>query len=70
MNRTITIELPEEMKDAFAEAMQEEGVSAKKFVLTAVKNYLIIPRFRSLRKRLKAETVEDVNDEDIFDLVS
>ena len=49
---------------------KEEGVSAKKFVLTAVKNYLIIRRFRNLRKRLKAETIEEINDEEIFDLVS
>jgi hypothetical protein len=70
MNRTITIELPEEMTDAFAEAVREEGVSAKNIVLTAVRNYLLIRRFRRLRERLTAETPDKISDQDVFNRVS
>jgi len=70
MSGTITIELPEELKEAFAEAVREEGVSAKKFVLTAVRNYLLIRRFRQLHERLSAEAEERVSDQDVFERVS
>lgn len=70
MNETITIELPAETKAALDEAVREEGVSANKFVATALKDYLFIRRFRNLRERMQSETAETLTDQDVFDRVS
>lgn len=70
MSATITIELPEETKAALDEAVREAGVSTNKFVVTALKDYLFIRRFRNLRERMIAETAEGYTDQDIFDRIS
>jgi metal-responsive CopG/Arc/MetJ family transcriptional regulator len=70
MSETIRIELPEETKAALDEAVREEGVSANNFVAKALKDYLFIRRFRSLRERMLTETPENLTDQDVFDRVS
>jgi metal-responsive CopG/Arc/MetJ family transcriptional regulator len=70
MSETIRIELPEETKAALDEAVREEGVSANNFVAKALKDYLFIRRFRSLRERMLSKTTEPLTDQDVFDRVS
>ncbi len=70
MSASITIELPEETKAALDEAVREEGVTTSKFVAAALKDYLFIRRFRSLRERMMAESNEAYTDQDVFDRIS
>jgi metal-responsive CopG/Arc/MetJ family transcriptional regulator len=70
MSASITIELPEETKAALDEAVREEGVSTNNFVAAALKDYLFIRRFRSLRERMIAESTEAYTDQNVFDRIS
>lgn len=68
MSETIVINLPEETKAALDAAIREEGVSQNELVERALKDYLFIRRFRSLRERMM--TQETYTDQDVFDRVS
>jgi len=70
MSETITVELPEETKAALDEASREEGVPQSELIQRALKDYLFIRRFRSLRERMTAQSPEAYTDQDIFDRVS
>lgn len=70
MSETIVIDLPEETRAALAAAIWEEGVSQSELIERALKDYLFIRRFRSLREQLMASAPETYTDQDVFDRVS
>jgi metal-responsive CopG/Arc/MetJ family transcriptional regulator len=70
MSETVILDLPEETKAALDAAIREEGVSQNELIERALKDYLFIRRFRSLRERLMAQATETYTDQDIFDRVS
>jgi predicted transcriptional regulator len=69
MSQVITISLPDETRTALDNAANEEGLSENALVEKALSDYLFIRRFRSLRQRLMSQG-KDLNDQDVFDLVS
>lgn len=69
MSQTITIDLPDDTKNALKDAASEEGLSESALVEKAVADYLFIRQFRSLRERLASED-KTLTDKDVFDLVS
>ena len=69
MSQMITISLPDETRTALDDAANEEGLSENALVEKALSDYLFIRRFRSLRERLMSQD-KDLNDQDVFDLVS
>ena len=69
MSQMITISLPDETRSALDDAANEEGLSENAFVEKALSDYLFIRRFRNLRERLMSQG-NDLNDQDVFDLVS
>jgi predicted transcriptional regulator len=69
MSQMITISLPDETRTALDDAANEEGLSENALVEKALSDYLFIRRFRNLRERLMSQGKE-LNDQDVFDLVS
>ncbi|MEA2206902.1 MAG: hypothetical protein QOE77_3678 [Blastocatellia bacterium] len=69
MSQMITISLPDETRTALDAAANEEGLSENALVEKALSDYLFIRRFRNLRERLMSQG-NDLNDKDVFDLVS
>ena len=65
----ITISLPDETRTALDDAANEEGLSENALVEKALSDYLFIRRFRNLRERLMSQG-KDLNDQDVFNLVS
>ena len=71
---SITLDLPAEVQADLDAASRAEGVPATEIVEQALKNYLVVRRFRELR----TETLEhmrsigqgDLTDEDVFRMVS
>ena len=70
MSETITIDLQEETKAGLDAASLEEGVSQSDLIDRALKDYLFIRRFRSLRDHMMARAPETYTDQDVFDRVS
>lgn len=70
MSQTITIDLPEETGAALDDAVREEGVSREELVEKALRDYLFLRRFRSLRERMMAQSPGGYTDQDVFDQVS
>ena len=69
MSQMITISLPDETRTALDDAANEEGLSENALVEKALSDYLFIRRFHNLRERLMSQG-KDLNDQDVFDLVS
>jgi predicted transcriptional regulator len=69
MSQTITINLPDETRDALNNVAIEDGVSETVLVEKAVADYLFIRQFRSLRDRLMSEG-KNLTDQDVFNVVS
>jgi predicted transcriptional regulator len=69
MSQPITIDLPDDTRNALDQAAGEEGLSEGALIEKALTDYLFLRRFRNLRERLmsngKART-----DQDVFDLIS
>ncbi len=69
MSQTITINLPDDTRDALDNAATEEGMSESALIEKAVSDYLFIRQFRSLRERMMSQG-KNLTDQDVFDLVS
>ena len=69
MSQTITINLPDDTRDALDNAATEEGMSESALIEKAVLDYLFIRQFRSLRERMMSQG-KNLTDQDVFDLVS
>ncbi|MEX0600367.1 MAG: ribbon-helix-helix domain-containing protein [Rhodothermales bacterium] len=72
MRETVSISLPEDVKDALDEAVAEEGVSRSDLVRQALRDFLFVRQFRQLRQRLipHAEAQGIYSDEDVSKCVS
>ncbi|MEW5792028.1 MAG: ribbon-helix-helix domain-containing protein [Pseudomonadota bacterium] len=72
MRETITISLPEEIKTALDEVMREEGLSRSELVREALREYLLVHRFRLLRQQMLPYAREQgiYTDQDVFDRIS
>jgi metal-responsive CopG/Arc/MetJ family transcriptional regulator len=72
MRETITVSLPQDLKEALDRVVEEEGVSRSDVVRDSLRDYLFIRRFRALRVRMmaRARTKGLFTDEDVFDRVS
>ncbi len=68
----ITITVPNDVKQALDEAIQNEGVSASELIGQAIRQYLLFRQFRLLRDRMvpKAQASGITSDQDVFDRVS
>jgi metal-responsive CopG/Arc/MetJ family transcriptional regulator len=70
MSEPFTINLPDETRAALDDAVREEGVSQSALIEKALKDYLFVRRFRTLRERMLSERSETYDDQDVFDQVS
>ena len=70
MSERIIVDLPDETKAALDDATREEAVSQSELIERALRDYLFIRRFRSLRERMVALASETFSDQDVFDRVS
>ena len=72
MRQTITVSIPEEIKNELDEVTAQEGLSRSDIVRESLRDYLFIRQFRSLRSRMvaKARTRGIYTDQDVFDNVS
>lgn len=72
MRESISISLPEEMKEALDELSEAEGVTRSEVVREALHEYIYVRRLRKLRSRLMpyAEAQGVYTDEDVFREVS
>ncbi|HEX8695372.1 MAG TPA: ribbon-helix-helix domain-containing protein [Longimicrobium sp.] len=72
MRETITISLPEDIKAEVDAFTQEHGLSRSDLVRQALREYLLIRRFRELRARMvpHAQAQGIFTDEDVVERVS
>lgn len=66
MSATLTIDLPEEVRKTLGKAAREQGVSENAFAARALKDYLFLQRFRTLRERMAAESEKSYTDEEVL----
>jgi predicted transcriptional regulator len=72
VQNSITVSLPDALKTALDEAVQEAGRSPSDLMCEALRDYLFIRKFGSLREHMtsKAQAQGIYTDEDVFDCVS
>jgi predicted transcriptional regulator len=70
MSQAITIDLPEETKRALDSVVREEGVTESELIEKALKDYLFVRQFRTLRERMLEQSSETYTDQDVFNQVS
>jgi predicted transcriptional regulator len=69
MSQPITINLPDETKNALDQAAGEEGLSENALIEKALTDFLFLRQFRNLRERMTSQD-KSRTDRDVFDLVS
>ena len=69
MSQPITINLPDETKDALDQAAGEEGLSENALIEKALTGYLFLRQFRSLRERMMSQG-KSRTDQEVLDLIS
>ncbi|HEX5727317.1 MAG TPA: ribbon-helix-helix protein, CopG family [Longimicrobiaceae bacterium] len=72
MREAISVSLPEELRTELDACTVEEGVSRSDLIREALREYLLIRRFRKLRARIipQAQAQGIFTDEDVFRLIS
>jgi len=72
MRQTISISLPEDIKRELDRATSAEGSTRSEIIREAIRDYLFVQRFRSLRRGMmrKAQSRGVFTDEDVFKRVS
>lgn len=72
MNQTITIRIPDDLKEGLNELSRNENKAVSDIVRDSIKRYLAIYRFRRLRDMTLpfAEAQGILSDEDIFKMIS
>jgi predicted CopG family antitoxin len=72
MNQTLTIRIPDDIRQGLQELSKEENKPVSDIVRESLKRYLAIYRFRKLRNMTLpfAEAQGILSDEDIFRLIS
>ena len=69
MSQPITINLPDDTRNALDQVAGEEGLSERALIEKALTDYLFLRQFRSLRERMLSKD-NTRTDQDVFDLVS
>ena len=70
MSATLTVDLPDDVKTTLGKAAREDGVTENVFTVRALRDYLFLRRFRTLRERMSAVSDKSYPDEEVFELVS
>jgi len=72
MRQTITISLPEEIKEELDKVATMEDLSRSEIIRRSIRNYLFVCRFRSLRRKMVGRAQEEgiYTDEEVFDRLS
>jgi len=72
MAKSITVTLPDDVKQSLEQVAQAEGVTPDELIGRAIKQHLFLQRFRSLRERMSAKAQKHgiLTDQDVFDHVS
>lgn len=72
MNQTITIRIPENMREELLEISKDENKPVSDLVRESLRKYIAIQRFRKLRNMVLpfAEAQGILTDEDVFDQFS
>lgn len=72
MRETISISLSEEIKTELDEAVQAEGLTRSDVVRQALRDYLFLRKFRTLRAEMMTEAQSQgiFTEEDVFKIVS
>jgi len=72
MNQTLTIRIPNDLREGLQELSRNENKPVSDIVRESLKRYLAIYRFRRLRNMVLplAEAQGILSDEDIFSLIS
>jgi predicted transcriptional regulator len=72
MQESITISVPSELKLALDEITRAAGTPPDELVGEAIKQYLFVRRFRTLRERMESNARKQgvFTDQDVFDRVS
>lgn len=69
MSQPITIDLPDDTRNALDQAAGEEGLSESALIEKALTDYLFLRQFRNLRERMMPKS-KAPSDQDVFDLIS
>lgn len=69
---TITVNLPDDVAQALHDLANREGLTCDGILAHAIRDYIFLHRFQTLRERLSAHASElgIVTDQDVFDRVS
>ena len=72
MNQTITIRIPDDLKDSLNEVSISENMAISDIVRDSLKRYIAVYRFRQLRDVTLpfAEAQGILSDEDVFKMIS
>jgi predicted transcriptional regulator len=72
MQEQLTVSMPSELKVALNELTRSTGVPPDELVGEAIKQYLFVRRFHTLRERMAphARAQGILTDQDVFDCVS
>ena len=72
MNQTLTIRIPDEMREGLQELSRSENKPVSDIVRESLKRYLSVYRFRRLRNVVLpfAEAQGILSDDDIFGMIS
>jgi predicted transcriptional regulator len=72
MKQTLTIRLPEDLRQELQKISQEESKPMSDLVRESLQRYISIYKFRRLRNKVLpfAESQAILTDEDVFDLIS
>jgi metal-responsive CopG/Arc/MetJ family transcriptional regulator len=72
MQEVITLSLAADVKDSIEARSKIESISPNELIERAVREYLLVRRFRSLREKMLkiADQQGGYSDEDIFEMVS
>jgi len=69
---TLTIRLPEELKDDLQKLSEEQSKPISDIVRESIRRYVAVEKFRALRKKVLpfAEAQGFLTDEDVFKAIS
>jgi predicted transcriptional regulator len=72
MNQTVTIRIPDDIKEGLQKLSREENKPISDIVRESLKRYLAIYRFRKLRNTVLpfAEAQGILSDDDVFNMIS
>jgi predicted transcriptional regulator len=70
MEDTLTININSELKVLLLEMAETEAISLDIFVNQAIKDYLFIRKFRTMRSQMIEKQEKAYTDEQIFEIIS